>query len=319
MSSIRIILTVVIIMMTIISCNEERNKTETIQSKSQPTADITGNYVSDSYDKRSEGYDWVAVTISKINENEIFLSVRSRADNKKPTCTFDSKAYKIDDSTYYTSAEGKRVIIRFTSKAVEIAAEKPEDETALYFFCSGGATVAGTYKKIGEPLDSAQIDKTSFSKILRLQDMGFNVTSMPKGAKQEIEIYPFGLESVKQLADGRVFDAEIEDLDADGFPEVVVYTQSGENNFGDVIVCSAVSKNAAIQCYFPPVSKNSKINSGYNGFDSFTLAERYLVQRFPIYNAGTKTGKIRQISYTLEKGENTKVFKVKDVIEFNER
>jgi len=47
--------------------------------------------------------------------------------------------------------------------------------------------------------------------------------------------------------------------------------------------------------------------------------ERNLVQQFPVFSNGKETGKIRQVSYTLEKGENTKVFKVKNIQEFDKK
>lgn len=199
----------------------DRKEITRIEAASQPG--VSGNYVTPDYEMRGEGYDWVAVSVKHLSADVIWLSVRSRADRKKPTCTFDTKAYRTNDSTFSTVAEGKTVIIKFGAGSVTIATERPEDEAALYFFCSGGATVAGTYKKMDGPLDVTQVDKTTFSRILRLQGIGFHVTSKPKAGKEELEIYPFGLSvdnrSITQLIDGSVADAEIEDLNSDGFPE----------------------------------------------------------------------------------------------------
>ncbi len=304
--------------------NTEKNTTQetnkyTSENK-KTNKDFSGNYVSEGYDKRGEGYDWVSVSVKNINENEISVSVRSRADQKKPTCTFDTKAKKVNDSTYSTVAEGKNVIIKFTDKSIKIATEKPEDESALYFFCSGGATVAGTYNKINESLDEKQIDKTIFTKVLRLQGIGFTVSAKPKDGKVELEIYPFGLkldnQTIKQIIDGTVTDAEVEDLNADGFPEVVVYIQTGENKKGNVYAASVLAGKSMVQISFPQVSDNPKLNKGYNGFDEFTLIENYLSQRFPIFENGNKTGKFRQIEYTLQKGENMPKFVAKNVNEF---
>lgn len=301
--------------------SNRKNNGQISQSDTVKSNDLSGNYVSDSYSKRSEGYDWVAVTVKKVTGEEIFVSVRSRADLKKPTCTFDAKARKVNDSTYSTVAEGKNVIITFSGNTVKIATEKPEDEAALYFFCSGGATVAGVYSKINEALDEKQIDKTIFSKVLRLQNIGFNITTKPKDGKVELEIYPFGLklsdQSLKQFIEGSVTDAEVEDMNSDGFPEVLVYTQTGENRKGDVIGTSVLKGNSMVQIYFPPVSDDSKINKGYNGFDEFTIIENSLSQRFPVFENGNRTGKIRQIQYKLEKGENLPKLVVKNVTEFD--
>jgi len=314
-------------------CNKETadKKTDTktdstVTKKSDDTkktvsnSAIEGNYVSDGYDKRKEGSDWVSVNVKAAGDNEIMVMVRSRADKKKPTCTFDAKAFKTNDSSYYSTIDGKKIIYTFSKTGVTIQPEKKEDEGVLAFYCSGGATVAGTYVKISEALDKEQIDKTLFSKVLRLQDIGFNISAKPKDGKTEVEIYPFGLaldkQTITQTVEGSVVDAEVEDLDADGSPEVVVYIQSGADKKGSVIACSVLKKNSMILCNFPPVEANEKIKTGYNGNDKFTLVERYLSQQFPVYADGKDTGKKRQVTYTLEKGENTKVFKVKDIKDF---
>ena len=91
-----------------ISC---KNQTETIDkvSTSEPTEEVhvLGNYVSESYSQRSEGYDWVGVTIDEAQNDQIAISIRSRADKKKPTCTFDAKAVKVDDHLYESQINGK--------------------------------------------------------------------------------------------------------------------------------------------------------------------------------------------------------------------
>jgi len=220
-------------------------------------------------------------------------------------------------------AEGKNVIITIARDSISIATENPADEGALYFFCSGGATVAGTYYKIDEPLDEAQIDKTIFSKVLRLQDIGFNITTKPKGGQEELEIYPFGLsldnQTVTQLIDGSVTDAEVEDLNSDGLPEVLIYIQSGENKKGTVIGCSVNNGKSMSLVYFPPVSENAEINKGYNGHDEFSIVETTLSQRFPLFENGTETGTIRQVNYKLTEGEASRKFVVTSVYEFEKQ
>jgi len=326
MNIVRIGTVVVIGAVALTSCackknseSTDRKETTRIEAGSQPG--VSGNYVTPDYEMRGEGYDWVAVSVKQLSADVIWLSVRSRADRKKPTCTFDTKAYRTNDSTFSTVAEGKTVIIKFGAESVTIATERPEDEAALYFFCSGGATVAGTYKKMDGPLDVTQVDKTTFSKILRLQGIGFHVTSKPKAGKEELEIYPFGLSvdnrSITQLIDGSVADAEIEDLNSDGFPEVVVYTQSGENKKGSVVGCSVNNGKSMSSVHFPSVAENEKIGSGYNGYDEFSVVETYLSQRFPIFENGKETGRMRQITYKLVEGEASRRFVVANINEYD--
>lgn len=71
-------------------------------------------------------------------------------------------------------------MFRFSENGITIETEKKEDSSILSFYCSGGASIADTYTKINEPLDETQIDKTKFSKVLNLQDVGFNISSTEK-------------------------------------------------------------------------------------------------------------------------------------------
>ena len=115
--------------------------------------------------------------------------------------------------------------------------------------------------------------------------------------------------------------AEIEDLNSDGSPEIVVYTQSdGSGSYGNVIGYSVNNKKTMSPIFFPSTAENNSINQGYMGHDEFNLIETNLVQRFPIYNPqdsnAEPTGGIRQISYKLKEGENGRYFEINSVSEF---
>ncbi|MEG0454604.1 MAG: hypothetical protein RR559_04520, partial [Bacteroides sp.] len=49
------------------SCSNKTSKKE--ESLPATVEALAGNYVSDGYDKRSEGYDWVAVSITAITDS----------------------------------------------------------------------------------------------------------------------------------------------------------------------------------------------------------------------------------------------------------
>ena len=129
--------------------------TETIQS-----IDVTGSYADEDYDKRSEGYDWVGVKVTSAGDNKINVSIRSRADKKNPTCTFDAVAEKVNDITYKTNLGDASVLFTFSEDDLTIAPENPDDANALFFYCSGGATIAGEYNRIEGELDDTQVDKS---------------------------------------------------------------------------------------------------------------------------------------------------------------
>lgn len=329
MTNIKHITLSVVIAAAIAGCNSQSEKTVTKNDSTAapepvvtaPSAtDVTGTYVAEGYQQRSEGYDWVGITVKQWGDKEILLSVRSRADKKKPTCTADIRAYWKDGNTYSAVAEGKNIVISFTADALTIATENKADEAALAFYCSGGATVAGTYKKISEPLDAAQADQTEFSKVLRLQDVGFTVSTIKKGDRKELSVYLFG-PSVKDtkphtlLFDGYAEDAEVEDLNADGSPELVVYTVSeGTGRFGNVFGFSVDKSGKMTRIEFPDVNDNVKLNKGYRGKDKFSLVERNLSQIFPVYNdsdpESQATGGTRQVVYKMVKSGNGFKFEI---------
>ncbi|GFD73605.1 hypothetical protein KUL113_30250 [Tenacibaculum sp. KUL113] len=320
----------VIAFLAIVSCKNEAKKTDTQETIKQETiatiTDVTGNYVSSEYEKRNEGYDWVSVAVRPAANNNIKIAVRSRADKKKPTCTFDALAEKTNDSTYTTDINGKTVVFSFKNKQISIATVNKEDNGLLNFYCSGGGSLAGSYHKIEGNLDQTQIDKTIFRKNVTLQGISFSIATKKNGMETELTVTPYGLEidnsAVTQTIDGSVVDAEIEDLNSDGSPEVLIYTKSdGSGSYGNVIGFSVNNKKSMSQIYFPPITDNKELSKGYMGHDKFTIIETTLAQRFPIYKEedsnANPTGGTRQITYKLVDGEASRKFIVENSTEFN--
>ena len=310
-----------------VACKNETKKVEKVKTLETAEAlNVLGNYVTKDYSKRSEGYDWVSVTVTKTENNQLNISIRSRADKKKPTCTFDAVATKLDEKTYQTQINGKSILFQFTNNDISITTQKEEDESILYFYCSGGASIRATYSKINEALDQSQIDKTKFSKVLNLQGVGFNISSIEKDGKNTLTIFTFGLEELEynetfNIEGDLVINAEVEDLNSDGSPELCIYTQSvGSGSYGNVYAFSVNNKKSMSAIYFQPTAENNKINQGYMGHDEFTLIETTLGQRFPIYKEGDTnaepTGGTRQVSYKLVEGEAIRKLEVYKITEY---
>ena len=317
----------VIVLFLAIGCKDETKKTEKVSTpEATEELNVSGNYVSEDYSKRSEGYDWVAVLVTETESNNLNISIRSRADKKKPTCTFDAVAKKVDDKTYQTQIDGKSILFEFTNAQISITNQKEEDEGLLYFYCSGGASIGGTYLKINEPIDQKQIDKTKFSRVLNLQDVGFNVSSIEQDGKNTLTIFTFGLKEREynetfDIDGEKVINVEVEDLNSDGSPELFVFTQSvGSGSYGNVYAFSVNNKKSISQVYFQPTAENSEINKGYMGHDEFSLVENTLGQRFPIYKEGDTnaepTGGTRQVSYRLVEGEAMRKLEVDKITEY---
>lgn len=324
MKRVQTLIYLVLVVFVLNSCKTESNKqpseSQPIQQKEE-TINPVGDYVSADYFKRKEGYDWVAVSVKKAGKNELYVSIRSRADKKKPTCTFDTRVYQLDQNTYVTDLDGAKLHFKFKNDSVSIFTEKEEDMNKLYFYCSGGATLAGSFVKILEKLDDSQIDKTQYTKTLSLQNVGFNISSIAKNGVNQLTVSSFGLinefNETYTIQNQIVSNAEVEDMNADGSPELLIYTHSATGKKKAFVYAFSVNKLKSMsQVYFQPIEENKAINSGYDGNDEFGLVEQNLIQRFPVVYNGKATGKIKQISYQLVDGEASRRFVVKKQIEF---
>lgn len=120
---------------------------------------FSGSYVSDGYEQRAQGYDWVGVSVGVLNDSTATIAVRSRGDRKKPTCRFDGQAVVLGKDTLKCTYDGKDILFVRTDSTLTISTAAEADSGLLYYFCSGGATMGGTYKKIVGDLDSSQVDK----------------------------------------------------------------------------------------------------------------------------------------------------------------
>lgn len=312
----------VVLSLIIVSCSPKNQK----NIKNTDNIDIklfAGNYVTSEYQKRNEGYDWVAVKVNNISDSILQISVRSRADIKTPTCTFDAKAFKTHvTNTFKASVEGYNIFFVFDADSLLISGETEQDNQMLGYFCSGGGSLSGVYRKISDPLDLTQIDKVIFRKVLNYNQYTFFI----EVHDNKLTITPVGLETnnemVEQVFEGTVMNVEVGDLNTDGFPEVLVYIQSpGSGSYGSVIAYSVNNgKSMSMIAKLPPVAENTEAGNGYKGHDEFAIVESSLIQRFPIFKPGDTnakpTGGYRQVQYKLKDGEAIRYFVVDDIVEY---
>ena len=198
----------------------------------------------------------------------------------------------------------------------------------IIFGCNGKSknveSAEATQKEMVEPSGESANEDEVYHRYLSLHNIGFDIRTTGKGSIRQLNVQPQGLSIDNRIfsmeIDGSIVDAEIDDLNNDGYPEVLIYTQSaGSGSYGNVIGFSVNNGKSMSQIAFPNIADNPRANTGYMGHDKFAIIEKRLVQRFPIYKQGdtnsNPTGKIREIHYQLTDGEASRVFKIKSITE----
>ncbi|MGM8870510.1 hypothetical protein ACS8E3_02360 [Psychrobacter sp. 2Y5] len=162
--SIAMLSAVIISTALLAGCNNTSSATSTMTTASSATVAavspavqaVVGDYVSDSYSQRHQGYDWVAVMVQADDNKEgIHIKVRSRHDIKTPTCTFDGQAKLMGQDQahgviFETIANDSKVFLQFQNGKLTIDSD---DKYALNYYCSGGASIVGEYQKLQTNLE----------------------------------------------------------------------------------------------------------------------------------------------------------------------
>ena len=271
------------------------------------------NYVSESYFKKDMGYDWVSVSLKDIDAHNAKISIKSRADRKKPTCTFDDVVSKSSNNEYISYKEGKKIIFTLKDDTLSIKGENVEDENILFYFCSGGGSLKGEYKRLYEPLDKKQIDKRNYANTLYYNQYMFFIEE----SNNTISIFSPNLKysnkPILKKIDGEIIYSEIADMNSDGNPEIYIYTNSvkDKRNYAELTAFSVNNGVSLSEIYLESLSENKKALENFEGNDEFRVVETTLVRRFPI-----KGNKTKQIQYKLISGEASWQLKVDKILEY---
>lgn len=128
---------------------------EQTERKTLGESAFPGDFVTEEYAQRAEGYDWTAVSITAASDTTAHISIRSRADVKNPTCTFDGDGTLTHNGdTLVVAKEGSHIFFTLRGDTLSISSDDP---SLLYYYCSGGATLQGDYLKLHEALDKSQL------------------------------------------------------------------------------------------------------------------------------------------------------------------
>lgn len=167
-----------------------------------------------------------------------------------------------------------------------------------------------------------------FDSTMKLGRVGYKVYCNNKALdKNNLTISPVGFENTARdvtfEVKGRVFKAEVDDLNRDGFPDLLIYVNIlSDKNKPNIIGVSSDNNQGFRPIYFPDILDDPKIKVGYKGMDEYYLMEGTLVRRFPIFNMEDTanvqpTGMYRQVMYKVINGERGELkFKVSRSYDF---
>lgn len=301
--------------------DKEQNSQKDSANTQQPAISserFVGDFVQDGYADRQKGADWYAVMVDQLKDTLYQISIRSRADRKKPSCTFDAKAIAIDANHIIATVDSLEISFTFTDSTLTIAAAKGLPEQ-LQYFCSGGASIAGTYQRLKENLDTKTLDPRRFIKALHFQDTHFFVETSGEGSMQDLKMEIIGLNkptTIELPIEGSITDATVLDMDGDQLPEILLFLQSpGSGSYGTILAYS-VNKNKQLEkVMVPSIDQDAVLGKQYMGHDRYETAKgRFLVHYFPKYQNGDAnccpTGGTKMIQYSLEQARAAKRLRI---------
>ena len=149
---------------------------------------------------------------------------------------------------------------------------------------------------------------------MKVGKAGFRINCYNKSAeKNPITIYPVGFESEARdfsfELKGVLIGTEVDDLNKDGFPELLLYVTSFDSlNKSSVIAISSQENKSVAPIVFPDILDDPRLRDGYKGADKYMLLEGVLMRTYPLYEKDASgvqqpTGKMRRLMYRVAPGE----------------
>lgn len=171
---------------------------------------------------------------------------------------------------------------------------------------------------------NADAQKNKYDSTMKIGKTGYRVLCNNKANnKNSLRIKLIGFEDTKDELEidlkGKVTGAEVDDLNKDGFPDLVVYVITDDiKRKGTVIAISSNENKGILPIYFPSITDSEKLKQGYDGNDTFKLINGVLSHKFSITNTSDSSEQYaiaRQVLYNVVKTENGWKFSVLRSIE----
>jgi len=173
---------------------------------------------------------------------------------------------------------------------------------------------AGLFAALGAHAQARKIDTTG-----GFSGLSYRVSCNNKNADEnDVTISPKGfgkdVTDVSLTIKGRLRKILVDDLNEDGYPDLVLCFYNGPNSeLGNITSIASSGNNSLMPVTFPDIYTDQKLSEGYKGHDEFTVLVGTLQQSFPFYKPGdtdTPTGGTKVIQYKMAKAENSYTFKV---------
>ena len=149
---------------------------------------------------------------------------------------------------------------------------------------------------------------------MKVGKAGYRINCFNKSSeKNPISIYPVGFEN--EMRDfsfelkGVLIGTEVDDLNKDGFPELLLYVASFDSlNKSSVIAISSQENKSVAPIVFPDILDDPRLRDGYRGSDKYMLLEGVLMRTYPLFEKDANgvqqpTGKMRRLMYRVAPGE----------------
>jgi hypothetical protein len=168
------------------------------------------------------------------------------------------------------------------------------------------------------PQDRSPEECLSASFHLKQGSYGFYIQAAGDGSLQQVEIrlsgFPDTIPTI-QITSEPVMGAEATDLDSDGYPEILVFTQSaGSGSYGNVIAYTYSPEQGFRPILMPDLAEDSLLNEGYAGHDLFRLEGTRVLRRFPLYQQESRNSEpgdsSRTILYSFMQDEQAPRFRI---------
>ena len=133
------------------------------------------------------------------------------------------------------------------------------------------------------------------------------VTISPKKFKKSIRDVSFSVR-------GKLAKIFVDDLNDDGFPDLLLCIYSGPKFEKGTILGIYSTEESILPAFFPDIFDDPKLRDGYKGLDEYSIVVGTLLRSFPIYLAtdtDVPTGGTRVVQYKIvPDAEKRMAFKV---------